>query len=95
MRSLVVAVALLALLAGCEQNIGATGPSSGSERPSIVSACSEGPTGLASTPQPTHHKGDRPIIINVPPQPAPVVNIPREDRPTINCTRGGGAGEAD
>ena len=63
-------------------------------RSSIVSACSEVPKGFASTPPPKH-TGDRPIIINVPPQPAPVVNIPREDRPTINCTRGGGAGEAD
>ena len=94
MRILSNSLLLAFVLTGCEQNIGSTGPSSGSERPSIVSACSEEPKGFASTPPPKH-TGDRPIIINVPPQPAPVVNIPRDDRPTINCTRGGGAGEAD
>jgi hypothetical protein len=80
---------LVVALVGCEQNIdtgGGGGGLTGSDRPSIVSACSEG---LASEPKHPVDDHNRPIIVNVPTQPAPVVNVP--DRPTINCTRSSGS----
>lgn len=69
-----------ALSWGCEQNIGATGPSS--DRPSIVNACSEVPQGFASTPAPRKDHGDRqPIVVNVP-RPEPTIRCDRTDART-------------
>jgi hypothetical protein len=78
---------VLLLLAGCEQTITTSGPSSSDGRPSIVNACAEVPQkGWASAPQPA------PRYAPPPAQPAPnvIVNVPRPD-PTIRCDRGGPA----
>ena len=63
-RSLLGLVAL-ALLTGCEQNIGGNGGLAGTDRPSIIAACSQA---LASEPR----RRDRdPVAINLPaPEPS-------------------------
>ena len=64
------ALIALAALAGCEQNIGSGQGLTGSDRPSIVAACSQA---LASEPK----RRDRdPVVVNIP-RPEPSVRCSR------------------
>ena len=79
MHLILLLVVLTLGLIACEQNIGGNGGLAGSDRPSIVAACSQD-TQLNSTPKPRH---DRDPV---------VVNIPRPE-PTVRCSKGGAAEE--